>query len=226
MTESRQLRTRHLSLVVFISVVIVGSGLFGLALAGRTGSSTRGFSLRLPSASNNYFFGSSGTNFTGWLMPAHTLVSTSYTTNRSLNGFVSATLNVFPYRLPQNGTLYLGLYVNGKLAASSSYDLGQSVAHPAAILQDLVNGSGNALSSFIPSLEGYTVTLSLHSSLPAGAVITVTAYVSAPIWAQIDSGAPGLSHVDPTSSPLPSSLEPGQVLAPYTLSIQVQSNAA
>lgn len=222
MMESRQ-RTRRLSMVVFVSVVIAGSGLFALALVGRTNS---GFALRIPSASNNYFFGSSGSDFTGWLMPTRTLVSTSYTTNQSINGFVGATLNVFPYHLPQSGMLYLGLYVNGRLAANSSYNLGQSVAHPAKIVQDIVNASGNALASFTPSLEGYSVTLFLHSPLSSGTVVTVTAYVTDPVWVQIDASAPGLSYIQPTSSPVPTSLGPGQGLAPYTLSIQAESNAA
>lgn len=213
-------------MVIFVSIIVVGSSLFALAIVGRMGHQASAFGAVLPSSSNNYIFGSTGRNFTGWLMPAHTLVSTSYTTDQSLNGFVSATLNVFPYALPQSGTLYLGLYVNGKLAASSSYDLGQSVAHQAAVSQYLVNGSGNALASFTPSLEGYSVTLFLHSSLPSGTVVTVTAYVSDPIWVQIDSRDPGLSLVGPTSVPIPTSLGPEHALAPYTLSIQVQSNAA
>jgi len=226
MMESRQPKARHLAMVVFVSIVIAGSGLFVLAFVGRIGSSSSGFGAVLPSSSSNYIFGSLGRDFIGWQIPSNAAISTSYTTNQSLNGFVSATLNVFPYSLPKSGTLYLGLYVNGKLAANSSYDLGQSVAHPAAVVRYLVNGSGSALASFTPSLEGYSVTLFLHSSLPSGTVITITTYVSNPVWVQIDSGDPGLSRLNPTSSPLPTSLGAGQALAPYTLSIQVQSNAA
>lgn len=213
-------------IVLLVSIALVGSSLFGLALAGRVPFSTPKPGLALPDSSNNYIFGSSGSDFTGWLMPADTLVSTSYITNHSLNGFVSATLSVFPYRLPQNGTLYLGLYVNGKLVANDSYDVWQSVAYPAAILQNLVNRSGDALATFTPSLEGYSVTLFLHNSLRSGTVIGVTAYVSSPIWVQIDSGAQGLSSVEPASIPLPTSLEAEQASAPYTLSVQVQSNAS
>ena len=100
------------------------------------------------------------------------------------------------------------------------------MAHPAAVLRSLVNGSRDALASFTPSLEGYSVTLSLHSSLPPGMIIGVTAYVSNPIWVQIDSAGQGLSIIEPASSPLPSSLGAAQALAAYTLSIQVQSNAS
>lgn len=214
------------NMVLLVSIIFVGSSLFGLALAGSTLFSTPKFGLAVPSSSNNYIFGSPGSNFTGWLMPAHTLILTSYTTNHSLNGFVSATLNVFPYRLPQNGTLYLGLYVNGKLAASNSYGLGQSVAHPAAILRSLVNGSGDASASFTPSLEGYSVTLTLNNSLPSGTIIGVTAYVSNPIWVQVDTEVQGLSFVEATPIPLPTSFGAEQALAAYTLSIQVQSNAS
>ena len=184
------------------------------------------FGVALPNKSNSYFFGSSGSDFTGWLVPSRTLASTAYTTNHTLNGFVSATLNVFPYQLPQGGSLYLGLYVNAKLAAKSTYDQGPRVAHPASIMRSLENGSGNSLASSTPSLEGYSVTLVLHSPLPSGTRITVTAYVSNPIWVQIDSNSPGLSYIEPASLPVPPSLGSKGVSAPYTLSIQVQSNAA
>jgi hypothetical protein len=227
MTDSHHPRVRLLSAVIFVSIIIAGSGLFATALFSRGGLVGPGhFGITLPNKSNSYFFGSPGTDFAGWLIPPRTLVSTSYTTNHTLNGFVSATLNVFPYQLPQGGLMYLGLYADGKLAANSTYDLGQSVAYPASILRNLVNGSGNALASFTPSLEGYSVNLVLHSSLPSGTRVTVTAYVSNPIWVQIDSKAPGLSYTEPTSSPVPPSLGPEGALAPYTLSIQVQSNAA
>lgn len=218
--------TYRVSMVAFLAVLVVGGSLFAFALAGRTGSFGGGFPTQLPNASNGYIFGSTGMNFTGWLIPANTLISTSYVTNQSSNGFVSANLNVFPYHLPQNGVLYLGLYLNGKLAANDYYNLGQSVAHPATVIRITDNTSGRLLASFTPSLEGYSVTLLLHNSLPSGTIITVTSFVSEPIWVQIDEGAPIPSYVIPSSSPVLSSLGHGQVLAPYTLSIQVQSNAA
>lgn len=218
--------SRKGSKALFVSIVLVAGALFGVVFVDKVLSSTPKFALNLPSASNNYIFGSSGNSFTGWLIPAHTVISTSYTTNQSLNGFVSATVNVFPYNLPQNGTLNLGLYVNGGLVASSSYSLGQSAAHPAEISQDLVSQPGEALASFTPSLAGYSVSLSLRNPLPSGTVISVVAYASSPIWIQIDSGVHGLSHVEPSASPLPVSLATEQSVAPYTLSIQVQSNAS
>lgn len=217
---------RRISVVVFFAVVVMGGSLFALALAGRAGSLEGGLPARVPNASNDYVFGSIGRNFTGWLIPANTLISTSYVTNQSSNGFVSANLNVFPYRLPQNGVLYLGLYLNGELAANDSYNLGQSVAHPATFIRSTTSQSGTALASFSPSLEGYSVSLFLHHPLPSGTTITVTTYVSQPIWVQIDQGATSPSYIVSTSTPVPSTLGLGQVLAPYTLSIQAQSNAA
>lgn len=208
--------------------MVIGSSFFALAAFDNfalTGVSS--LPLQNPSSSSGNSFGSVGTSFTGWLMPSQDLISTSYVVNHSLSQFVSATLNVFPYQLPSNGVLYLGLYINGKLSANMSYNLGQSVATPAAIVQSLASQPPNKLASFTPSLEGYSVTVFLHSPLPAGTTITVSASVTEPIWVQIDSGAVVHSQMLSTNSvALPAAAPLSSALSPYTLSIQVDSNAS
>src|SRR5216683_2585903 len=57
-------------------------------------------------------FGSSGIGSIGWRIPANALIATYHLANRSLSGFLEATLNVFPYEIQTGTSLRLGLYVN------------------------------------------------------------------------------------------------------------------
>src|SRR3989442_237802 len=181
------MKMRKLYLACFLLVTVGGSSVLAL-LPGRVPASQgTGFSALhggFSGPTGHYLFGTSSTNFNGWLMPAGVLVVMSFVAKDSLNHFVGATLNVFPYEMKQNSFLYLGLYVNGQLSASQHYDLSSSRAHPAAIVQSLSSSTENNFAKFSHSLEGYTVALALNNALPAGTTITFTAFVTNPIWVQ------------------------------------------
>jgi hypothetical protein len=171
-------------------------------------------------------FGSRETGTVGWLLPADTPISTSYTSNHSLTGFIGATLNVFPYEVVPGTILQLGLYVDGQLAATQSYTLSGTYHTPATIVQTIATGVAN----FSNSMLGFTVSeLSLKTTLPPGTNVTVTAWASSPIWAQVDPTPLTQSYemqASTTYSPVATIIEDSGSVAPYTLSVGLESNAA
>ncbi|MDG7008266.1 MAG: hypothetical protein JRN06_08470 [Nitrososphaerota archaeon] len=168
-------------------------------------------------------FGNPASNYTGWLLPSDTLVSTTFVANKSVNQFVSGVVNVFPYQTSQGGTLTLGLYINGNLSAYQSYAISQSVAQPATIQNST---SGNYV-HFSHSLSVYTVTLFLHSALPAGTTVTITAYDTGSLWIQMGGIGSVASYAATSTGALPKTLPMTypQEATPYPLSIQVEADA-
>jgi len=146
-------------LLAFCLIMAAGTSLLALVSYGDFFPQAQGSPLRTPDSSGTYFFGNSSPSFSGWYMSAKILVSTSYVTNQSLNGFVGATFNVFPYQISQNTSLYLGLYVNGMLVANQSYNLSAGRASPAVIQNHVSNQTGDRVATFSSSMEGYSVTL-------------------------------------------------------------------
>ena len=132
-------------------------------------------------------------------------------------------LNVFPYQVQSGTILVLGLYLNGRFAAAQNYTLTGSYIHPATIL----GNTGQGLANFSNSRVGFTVSLfPIKTIVPMGAAITVTAWVSAPVWVQIDTAS--LTHSYETSvstNALPAIIvaESGSA-APYTLSVELESH--
>ncbi len=226
-TEAMETNKKHL--VIFLVLVVGGTIVFaGVASGGYVNSSLE-FSPQQPGfsgSSSDYLFGTNATGFTGWLMPANTLLATSFLANNSLNRFVGCTFNVFPFATGQDGVLSLGLYVNGELRAQRVYTLGNATGTSATIIQNLPSEAGNNLAVFSSSLVGYTVTLFMNNTLPVGTKITVTAFSSSPIWVQIANGLEIRSHEVSNSSPLPQTLQSTSdfSVAPYTPSIQVASS--
>lgn len=213
----------------FVIVTIGGSVLLAVSVSGN--SNSRGFSALesgFSGPTGHYLFGTNSTRFTGWLLPSHTLLLTSFTTGGTLNHFVGATFNVFPYDVQQNSSLYLGLYVDGELSASQSYNLSDTNAHPASILQSLSSANGAQLADFSASLEGYTVTLTLNNTLPADTKITISAFVTAAVWVQI-ADRPSINSIEAAGTvPLPATIRSASAwqlsTTPYTPSIQVVSD--
>lgn len=222
------MKLNKLLLAGFLLVTMVGA--FALALVVTISSDSAqqrsGFSplqSGFSGSSGHYLFGTNSTSFKGWLMPSHVLLLSPFVaSSSSLNHFVGATFNVFPYGIGQNKSLYLGLYVNGELRASQYYNLSDGNAH-SAVLQNYLS---NDLANFSASLEGYTVTLALRSALPVGTTITVSAFVSGPIWIQIADNPSVQSFEQISASPLPVSLQSVSASAPYTPSVQVVSDEA
>jgi hypothetical protein len=170
-------------------------------------------------------FGSPGTGTVGWLLPADTAISTTYTTNHSLTGFIEATLNIFPYEITPGTTLQLSLYVNSLLAATQSYVLSGTYHAPASIVQKIAPEVAN----FSNSLLGFTVSeLSLNTTLPAGTTVSVVAWASNPVWAQVDSSPMTESYEMQVSNSYSAAAvvvaNSGSV-APQTLSVGFESNA-
>ncbi len=205
--------------LILILLLLVGASL--LILAAKPMVPYQG---RFPANVNRLSFGSSQTGDTGWLMPANTVISTSYVANQSLSSFIGAALNVYPYEIQSGTALDLGLYVKAKLVATQNYVLTGIYKTPATILRN----AGSGLAEFSNSTVGYTVALlHLTSSFPAGTKVTVTAWASNPVWIQVDT--PPLSR----SYELTSSLQytPPEIIAPeagsiapYALSIGLESS--
>jgi hypothetical protein len=159
-------------------------------------------------------------------MPSNVSIATTYVANQSLNSFVEASVNLFPYQLPTGSSLYLGLYVNGNLEATQVYRLDQGSGQNASIVSII---SAN-VANFTSSSMGFTVTYVPTSSLPTGTSITVTALATSPVWVQIDDQATTHSYESTTlsaSSSLPAQVIPATgTVAPYTLSVGVESSYA
>ncbi len=169
-------------------------------------------------------FGSSGIGTNGWLMPPNTLVQTSHTANHTLSGFVEGTFNVFPYHVLPDTKIYLGLYLNGQLVATREYDSPYNYNAPATILGNVVNGAAN----FTDSMLVFNVSLlDLSKTLPSGTIMTLTAWVSKPLWVQIDRSSPTHSYetlgLVAYSPPSVVDISAG-IIAPYTLSVWFETN--
>ncbi|MDG6979087.1 MAG: hypothetical protein JRN58_08410 [Nitrososphaerota archaeon] len=217
---------------LFAVVVLAGGiGLFGLAHLS-TPAPPQSIHPGLDNGQSQYFFGNSANNFTGWQMPAKVLVSTSFKTTHSLNGFVGAGIYVFPYEKGDNTTIHLGLYINGVLASNRSLQISHTDAHPASMIGGQLNTPGGAIANFSSSVEYFEVSIvPLSSSLPAGTTLTLTVYATSPIWVQTaDSGAPSYetSNTTPTPPTLPTELSIGSsgvTSTPYPLCVGGNSNA-
>ncbi len=210
------MRRQQLALLV---VLLIGGSLLVLATHSSSGP-VRPLGL----SSHRLSFGSSGLGNTGWLVPANTLISTSYTSDQRLSGFVVATLNAFPYQIRAGTVLYLGLYIAGQLAATEKYVLNGNYKSPASI----VGTSQNGIASFSNSTLGFTVSqFPLSKPYPRGTMVTVTVWVNNPIWVQIDATSPAhsyeMSGVVSYSAPTSAAAEAG-IIGPYTLSVGFESS--
>lgn len=169
----------------------------------------------------------SSAGFQGWQMPANVLVSSSHNTTQGITGELSVNINVLPYDVSANTTLYMGLYVNGNLVAHMTQRLGNSHAQAATMIGEPSVISGNQLmANFTADNETPGVAVQLGNSLAAGSVITFTAYTNSPIWVQV---APigTLKSYETTgaaaiSTSLPSNLLANATQVPVQLYIQGQ----
>lgn len=213
------MRTQQLT---FLFMLVMAASLI-IILAG--GSAQSPLTRPLGMSTHPLRFGSSGIGSTGWLMPGNTLVSTSHTSTQQLFGFIGATLNVFPYQIQSGTALYLNLYLDGQLAATSDYTLTDSYTTPATVVTTI----GRDVANFSNSMLGFTVAqIPLTSPFLAGTQVTVLVWASNPIWVQVDATSlthsyetPGLTSYPPSSVIIP---EQGTV-GPYTLSVGLESAA-
>lgn len=204
----------------FLGLAFLASSTIIIAAAGHRSNSP---SLEL--TTHRLSLGSSGIGNTGWLVPSDILITTSFTTNQSLSGYIVGTLNVFPYEIQTGTVLHLNLYLNGQLAASQKYELNGTYRFPAKVLANV----GDRLATFSNSLLGFTVSkFPLAADFPAGASIMMTVWTSSPIWVQIDGGSLIHSYqqsgYSSYSSPPELSSRMGSI-APYTLSVELESRA-
>ncbi len=206
---------------MFLLILLVGTTLVAFA----THNIQSSHITPLGASTHRSSFGSTGMGSTGWLIPANAMMATSHTANKSLSGFIEATLNVFPYQIQAGTTLYLSLYVNDQLASSQKYDLTASYSTPAVVTRTM----GNGVADFSNSMLGFMVTeFPMNNAFPAGTKVTVLAWVSNPIWVQVDNTP--LSHSVETlgvaSYSPPSRIVPETgTIAPYTLSVGMESSA-
>ena len=155
-----------------------------------------------------YFFRNGKTGTTGWQMPANTLVSTSFVLNQSINGFLGMNFNLIPFDYSANTILYLGLYVNGELMNNSTTNFSQSHAIRASMVGSPTNTPGGTIANFTDSTESAGVSIvPLINSLPVGTTITVTAYVTSPVWVETTPTGTYSSEATGTT-PVPSVLPP------------------
>jgi hypothetical protein len=169
--------------------------------------------------SRHWSWGSPGKGNTGWLIPADTLISTSYSMNQSVSSFIEGQIIAFTYQIQPGTVLYLGLYLNGQLAASQNYTLKTSYDNPAFVVGNMESGIAN----FSNSRLVFTVSeLNLKTTIPAGTMLTVTAWASNPVWVQVDN--PPLTNsyetLASTTSTPPSAIVPDSgVIAQHTISV-------
>ena len=216
---------RLAALAVLLVIVAGGALALSLLLNGVAGSQqfSSGHGLGF-GTQGNYELGTNSSSYEGWLIPSNTLVTTSFVATNSLNHYVSANLDVFPYQ--QTGTLYLGLYINGVLEANDTYNLNNLHAHPATLLQNVSIANGAQLSIFSHSLEGYSVYFALQNSVPSGARLTVSVFTTNPLWVRAANSSSTSSYESVASNPLPLTLQSISKFtpAPYTPVVQVDSD--
>jgi len=161
---------------------------------------------------------------TGWLVPAQTIISTSYTTSVSLSGFLIGSLDIIYYQLPVGDQVHLGLYVNGQLAATNDATLQNPSSGGRPFVGASVVGSvENGVANFKPpSSDLVSVAKSpLATAISPGSVLTMTVWTSSPIWVRIAPSAPVFSYETAMASySFPSSIpiQTGQV-GPHTLDV-------
>jgi hypothetical protein len=172
------------------------------------------------------YVGTRETTPIGWLIPASSMITTSYLANQNLTGFLSAGVNVLPYHIEAGTVLYLGLYINGQLRSTSNNTLSGTYRNSATVV-GAVQGDW---ATFTNSMLTFTVALlDLKTSILAGSTITVTVWASQPIWIQFDS-TPTTSSYETLGVPL--GLPPAAIdaisgsLAPHTIAIGVYADAA
>jgi hypothetical protein len=132
---------------------------------------------------------------------------------------------VFPYQIRQGTVLYLGLYVNDRLAATQRYDLSGTYETPAT----LVGTIGTGVANFSNSMLGFTVSeFPLNTTLPAGTAVTVMTWASNPIWVQVDGRSTTQSYETQgvnSYSPAMTIVENSGTITPQTLSVELESSA-
>jgi len=206
--------------LVSLVLLVVAASLLVFAISGAASVNRR-----LGATTNYDRFGSNGIGSIGWQVPPNTVVSTSHISNKSIVGFIEATLNVFPYQVQGGTVLYLSLYLDGQLAAATKYDLSSSYETPASVIGTVEKG----VAKFSNSMLGFTVSqFPLNTSFPAGTKVTLLSWVNNPIWVQIDSNSQTHSYetLGVASYSSLSSVKPeAGIIAPYVLSVGFESNA-
>ena len=215
--------------ILGISLAVLG-GFILLMITGGTPHLARnaeGPNLEASNSRVSYEFGNPPSNYTGWQIPPGELIETTFIANKTLNGFVSATVYTFHYPAHLNGSLYLGLYFNGQLVSNQSYLFAESVGPPVPIGHDLRDTPGERLATFSPYLEGYSVTAFLKNPVPAGTQVTVSILATSPTWVQTGGKSSTSSRAMGSLTPIPNELPNTLMwaLTPYPLNIQVESNA-
>lgn len=177
-----------------------------------------------PLDNNPLSFGGNGRSELGWLMPANTVLSTSYVSKQQLSHFVSATIGIYPYQIQPGTILHLSLYLDDRLVSTRQYDLSSSSSQTQAKMRGL---AGNDVANFSDSMLGYGVSkLDIATPLPIGTKATVLVWANNPIWIQIDGTPTTVSHEFTGSNGYasPSVLQESEVVSSHTLSVQLESS--
>jgi hypothetical protein len=166
----------------------------------------------------------SGNPPVGWLMPADTLVSTSYMANETFDvSYMNADVTVLSsslYQIQPGTVLVFGLYINDQLRSSKS------------CVTDNISGGGGWAGYGSFSDGGYSYnTLTCGVSLfktpfPTGTLITVTVWANHPVWVRVDRSPTTFSYETPSmTTTLPAAIDPtsGNV-GPRTVTVSVESD--
>lgn len=166
----------------------------------------------------------SGNTPVGWLMPADTLVSTSYTANQTFDVFyMNADMTVLSsssYQIQPGTVLVFGLYINGQLRSSKS------------CMTDNISGSGGWAGHGSSSNSSYsydilTCGVSLFKTpFPAGTLITITVWANHHVWVQVDRSPTTFSYeTSSITGTLPAAINPASgSVAPRTVTVSVSSD--
>ena len=225
---------------VLIASVLLGISLIGPATsqagtrtntpASSRGSGSNAGSGTYPVTDNyrQWSLGSSGLSSVGWLIPARTLISTSYIANKSFSTtFIGGEIMVLPYNIPVGGELHLSFFMNGKLSGTFDYVFSTGDRSPSVSVIGRVNGDVANFSRGVLVFSAARTPLGTVTSVVPGTVLTLSVWVSSPIWVQVDPSA--LVHSFETSmnnyaAPPSISLQTN-VISPHTLSVGFEADA-
>jgi hypothetical protein len=183
----------------------------------------------------DYTWGYTDPGHLGWLVPSNTTIFTPLVTNMSATGWIEAQAFLFPFHVEPSTSAVLGLYADGKLIASSSYqnlsenDVGGygGTCTAGVCGSQMVKSVARDLAVF----SDWTWELDLYhqigwpSSIPSGATLNVAFESSKPIWISVDNLPSGSSYYVGHSSftNLSGSLPTNGSLSSHTVAVWVYS---
>jgi hypothetical protein len=182
-----------------------------------------------------YTWGYTDRNHLGWLAPSNTTILTPLVTNKSATNWIESQVFLFPFHVEPSTSVVFGLYADGKLIASSSYqNLSENDAGGyGGSCTAGVCGSHMVKSVFqdLAVFSDWTWELDLYhqigwlASIPSGATLVVAFESSKPLWVSIDNQTSGHSYYVGHSAftNLPGNLPANGSQSPHAVAVWIYS---